>query len=134
MALDALLDTNICIYIARQRPPGVAARFAEAATGTLAISIITWGEICFGVMKSKESAVALSMLQRFVQRVPVLPLDEDVGLHYGEIRAHLERAGTPIGNNDLWIAAHARALGVKVITNNAREFERVPGLSVERWV
>jgi tRNA(fMet)-specific endonuclease VapC len=85
-------------------------------------------------MKSQQSTLAMNLLERFANRVPVLALDEDVGVHYGEIRAQLERAGTPIGNNDLWIAAHARALGMRLITNNAREFERVPGLVVERWV
>lgn len=134
MAITALLDTNICIYIARDRPAGLAARFAATPTDTLAISLITWGELCFGAMKSQQSALAMNLLERFASRVPVLALDQDVGVHYGEIRAQLERAGTPIGNNDLWIAAHARALGMRLITNNAREFERVPGLVVERWV
>jgi tRNA(fMet)-specific endonuclease VapC len=133
MKFEALLDTDICIYIARHRPAGVGKRFAHAAPGSLAISIITWGELCFGANKSRDSKGAIETLQRFVSRIPVLPLDPEVGLHYGDIRASLERSGTPIGNNDLWIAAHARALGVKVVTNNTREFERVPGLAVERW-
>ena len=131
--LQALLDTNICIYVARQRPPSIGAHFAQSAPGSLGISLITWGELCFGARKSRDSASALAALNRFVSRVPVLPLGPEVGEQYGDIRAHLERAGTPIGNNDLWIAAHARALNVKLVTNNSREFERVPGLSVEIW-
>lgn len=134
MALQALLDTNICIYIARNRPPSVAERFARAAPGSLGISLITWGELCFGADKSNDPLRTHERLARFVAGVPVQTLDFDVGEHYGDIRAALERAGTPIGNNDLWIAAHARALGVMLISNNICEFERVPGLRLENWV
>lgn len=134
MALQALLDTNICIYIARNRPPLVAARFAQAAPGSLGISLITWGELCFGADKSTDPKRAHERLARFVADVPVQTPGPDAGLHYGDIRATLERAGTPIGNNDLWIAAHARALGVTLISNNVSEFERVPGLRLENWV
>lgn len=134
MALQALLDTNICIYIARNRPPSVADRFAQATPGSLGISLITWGELCFGADKSNDPKRAHERLARFVADVPVHIPGTDTGLHYGEIRATLERAGTPIGNNDLWIAAHARALGVTLISNNVGEFERVPGLRLENWV
>ena len=134
MALKALLDTNICIYIARNQPPSVAERFAHAAPGSLGISLITWGELCFGADKSHDPARAKERLARFVADVPVQVMGSEVGEHYGDIRATLERAGTPIGNNDLWIAAHARALGVMLISNNIREFERVPGLRLENWV
>lgn len=134
MALQALLDTNICIYIARNRPPSVAERFARAAPGSLGISLITWGELCFGADKSNDPQRAHERLARFVADVPVHIPGPDTGLHYGEIRATLERVGTPIGNNDLWIAAHARALGVTLISNNVGEFERVPGLRLENWV
>lgn len=134
MSLQALLDTNICIYIARNRPPSVAERFAQAAPGCLGISLITWGELCFGAAKSNDSIRAHARLARFVADVPVHIPGSDAGLHYGEIRATLERTGTPIRNNDLWIAAHARALGVTLISNNVSEFERVPGLRLENWV
>ena len=133
MPLEALLDTNICIYIARNRPPGAAERFATAAPGSLGISVVTWGELCFGANKSRDSIRARAALERFAEAVPVQSMNADVGQHYGEIRAFLERAGTPIGNNDLWIAAHARALGTKLITNNLKEFERVTGLELECW-
>ena len=134
MALQALLDTNICIYIARNRPPAVAERFAQAMPGNLGISLITWGELCFGADKSSDPIRAHERLARFVADVPVQTLGSDVGEHYGDIRSALERAGTPIGNNDLWIAAHARSLGVTLISNNVSEFERVPGLHLENWV
>jgi tRNA(fMet)-specific endonuclease VapC len=133
MPLAVLLDTNICIYIARNRPSSVAERFATALPGSLGISVITWGELCLGASKSRDSVRAKAALERFAESVPVQSMSAEVGQHYGEIRAALERAGRPIGNNDLWIAAHARALGTKLVTNNLKEFERVPDLVVECW-
>jgi tRNA(fMet)-specific endonuclease VapC len=134
MPTAKLLDTNICIYIARRHPATVARRFARAAPGSLGISIITWGELCFGAAKSSDPANAHSLLEQFSHAVEVLSLPAAAGLHYGEVRAALQRAGTPIGNNDLWIAAHALALSVPLVSNNLREFERVPGLKLENWV
>jgi len=129
-----LLDTNICIYIARNRPATVARRFARAAPGTLGISIITWGELCFGAAKSKDRSGVNVLLDQFARLVVIVPLLPGAGLFYGDVRAVLEEAGRPIGNNDLWIAAHALALGVPLVSNNVREFERVPGLKLENWV
>jgi tRNA(fMet)-specific endonuclease VapC len=134
MPVAKLLDTNICIYVARSHPATVARRFTRAAPGSLGISIITWGELCFGAAKSSDAAGAHSLLEQFSRVVQVVPLTPEAGLHYGEVRASLQRAGAPIGNNDLWIAAHALALGVPLVTNNVREFERVPGLKLENWV
>jgi tRNA(fMet)-specific endonuclease VapC len=134
MPVSKLLDTNICIYIARNRPPSVARRFARAAPGSLAISIITWGELCFGAAKSTDPSRAQALLDVFAREVGVLEMPAAAGRHYGDLRAALQRAGTPIGNNDLWIAAHALALGVPLVSNNGREFERVPGLKLENWV
>ena len=134
MPVTRLLDTNICIYIARSQPVTVARRFARAAPGSLGISIITWGELCFGAAKSTDPARAHSRLDAFVREVGVLELPAAAGLHYGDVRAALQKAGTPIGNNDLWIAAHALALAVPLVSNNLREFERVPGLRLENWV
>ena len=134
MPVAKLLDTNICIYVARSHPATVARRFTRAAPGSLGISIITWGELCFGAAKSNDATGAHSLLEQFSRVVQVVPLTPEAGLHYGEVRASLQRAGTPIGNNDLWIAAHALALGVPLVTNNVREFERVPGLKLENWV
>jgi tRNA(fMet)-specific endonuclease VapC len=134
MPTAKLLDTNICIYIARRHPATAARRFARAAPGSLGISIITWGELCFGAAKSSDPSSAHSLLEQFSRAVEVLSLPAAAGLHYGEVRAALQRAGTPIGNNDLWIAAHALALSVPLVSNNRREFERVPGLKLENWV
>lgn len=129
-----LLDTNICIYIAQQRPPEVRQRFQRLSAGALAMSVVTYGELRFGAEKSQARERALAALDGLVRAIEVLPLPLAAGDHYGEIRAALQRAGQPIGNNDLWIAAHARAEGWVLVTNNEREFLRVPGLSVENWV
>jgi tRNA(fMet)-specific endonuclease VapC len=129
-----LLDTSICIYIARSRPATVARRFARAAPGSLGISIITCGEPCFGAAKSSDPSHAHYLLEQFSRVVEVLSLPAEAGLHYGTVRAALQRAGTPIGNNDLWIAAHALTLGVPLVSKNRREFERVPGLKLENWI
>ncbi len=132
--LRYLLDTNICIYIAKQRPPGVAERFAKLAVGSVGMSLITLGELRYGAEKSAQRAQALDTLERLQALIPVVALDGAVGETYGAVRAHLERAGTPIGNNDLWIAAHALALKVTLVSNNTREFERVPRLKLDNWV
>jgi tRNA(fMet)-specific endonuclease VapC len=133
-ALRYLLDTNICIYIAKQRPPSVAARFARLASGSVGMSLITFGELRYGAEKSKQRGEAMDALRRLSELIPVMTPDDTVGERYGALRAQLERAGTPIGNNDLWIAAHALDLGVTLVSNNTREFERVPKLKLDNWV
>jgi len=128
-----LLDTNICIYIHRQRPPKVLARFRRLTPGDAAISVITWGELRCGAEKSNRRDDVLGMLDEFVALVPVLPLPETAGAAYGAIRAALEKRSETIGNNDLWIAAHAQADNLTLVTSNEREFRRVPGLTVLNW-
>ena len=134
MAVHYLLDTNICIYIAKHHPAAVRERFALHDADELAMSIITLGELRFGAEKSQSRVKALASVQHLEERIQVAPLTMQTGIHYGQIRAALERRGQPIGNNDLWIAAHARAEGWIVVTNNEREFQRVEGLQVENWV
>ncbi len=134
MTARYLLDTDICIYIARERPPRVLKRFEELAPGEAVISVITWGELRHGAEKSTKRERVLLSLDEFAALVPVEPLPEAAGREYGAIRAALEARGTPIGNNDLWIAAHARAAGLTLITNNEGELRRVPNLEVENWV
>lgn len=134
MAARLLLDTNICIYIQRQRPTEVFARFRKMQPGDAAISVVTWGELCYGAAKSRQREWAQQLLDEFITLVPVLPLPVDSAQAYGTIRALLESKGMPIGNNDLWIAAHAKAAGMTVVTNNEKEFRRVPGLKVQNWV
>ncbi len=129
-----LLDTNICIYIQREKPGEVLARFQKLKPGDAAISVITWGELLYGAEKSRQRKKALKLLEEFKTLIPVLPMPENTGKTYGAIRASLESKGRPIGNNDLWIAAHAKAEGLTIVTNNEREFQRVPGLKVQNWV
>ena len=134
MAVRYLLDTNICIYIAKHNPPAVRTRFEAHRVSDLAMSVVTLGELRHGAEKSQARDKALASLTQLEASIQVAPLTETAGRHYGQIRAHLEAQGRPIGNNDLWIAAHARAEGWILVTNNAREFERVEGLVVENWV
>ena len=129
-----LLDTNICIYVQRQKPMEVLARFQKLKPGDVAISVITWGELLYGADKSRQRKKALQLLEEFKTFVPVLPMPENAGKIYGVIRASLESKGEPIGNNDLWMAAHAKAAALTIVTNNEREFQRVPGLNVQNWV
>ncbi len=129
-----LLDTNICIYIAKRRPPEVLKHFEDLQTGEVAMSLITYGELIFGAEKSQSAQRALTTLSALVELIPVLPMPEAAAIHYGNIRAQLEKTGTPIGANDLWIAAHAVAENTILVSNNLGEFERVPELTVENWV
>jgi tRNA(fMet)-specific endonuclease VapC len=133
MGVRYLLDTNICIYIAKHNPPQVRARFAQHTLQELGMSVITLGELQFGAEKSQQRERALSTLRDLTHLITVAPLPESVGTHYGQIRADLQRSGQIIGNNDLWLAAHARAEGWILVTNNEREFTRVEGLQVENW-
>lgn len=128
-----LLDTNICIFIRQARPVSVIDRFRELASGEAAISVVTYGELSYGAEKSRQSDIALAGLQRVVEAMPVLPLPENAGAAYGSIRAALEREGRIISGNDLWIAAHALAAGLTLVTGNEGEFRRVAGLPVENW-
>jgi tRNA(fMet)-specific endonuclease VapC len=129
-----LLDTNICIYIRRHRPPEVLARFRALKIGEAVLSVISYGELLYGVEKGGTRMEVLRGFQDLTQVIQVLPLAPEVAQAYGVIRADLERRGQLIGGNDLWIAAHARALGLTLVTNNQREFQRVPGLKLQNWV
>lgn len=129
-----LLDTNICIYIRQKRPPEVLARFEKLKVGDACLSVITYGELLYGAHKSKQRDVALGRLADLVSLLPVLEMPAEAAGQYGEIRAGLEAKGATIGGNDLWIAAHAKAEGLILVTNNEREFGRVPGLKVQNWI
>ena len=129
-----LLDTNICIYVIKRRPPQVLARFHRCAVGDLGLSTMTLAELEYGAAKSQFPARNQTALAAFILPLDVVPFDAAAAIAYGPIRATLERQGTPIGAMDLLIAAHAVSLGVTLVTNNTREFGRVPGLQVENWV
>lgn len=128
-----MLDTNICIYIAKHQPVKVRDRFESLKSGQLVMSAITYGELRYGASKSNQRSKAIAQLEALVNDVPVETLDASVAEAYGEVRSALERQGRPIGNNDLWIGAHALALNLTLVTNNDREFKRIPDLSVENW-
>lgn len=134
MGIRYLLDTNICIYIAKHHPPEVRARFIRHASSELAMSVITLGELRFGAEKSHSPEQAKDTIDQLAALIQVAPLPDTAGEHYGLIRANLQRRGLPIGNNDLWLAAHALAADWTIVTNNTREFSRVEGLRVENWV
>lgn len=129
-----LLDTNICIYIAKGQPISVRQRLARHPVSELAMSVITLGELRFGAEKSRARARALAVISELATTILVHPLPELAAEHYGDIRAALQKRGLPIGNNDLWLAAHARCEGWTLVTHNTGEFTRVPGLVVENWV
>jgi tRNA(fMet)-specific endonuclease VapC len=129
-----MLDTDICIYLAKNRHPQVTARFERLRPDQLVMSAITYGELHHGAYKCNQRERTLSQLAQLIQYVPVENLTAAAAQAYGEIRATLEMHGRIIGNNDLWIAAHAVALDVTLATNNDREFERIEGLSVENWI
>ena len=129
-----LLDTNICIHIRRRRTPGVLARFLRLKPGEAVLSVITYGELVYGVEKSQFREQAIGQLTELAGLVPIMELPLQAGQFYGAIRATLEAKGEIIGNNDLWIAAHAKAAGLTLVTNNEREFRRIRGLKIQNWV
>ncbi|HEY0876841.1 MAG TPA: type II toxin-antitoxin system VapC family toxin [Zeimonas sp.] len=127
-----LLDTNICIYLINERPAHVRAYFDVHSIGDIGISVITAAELAYGVAKT-GSARNRAALDAFMLPLEVAPFDDKVVWRYAELRAELARRGTPIGALDTQIAAHALTLGCTLVTNNTREFARVPGLMLENW-
>lgn len=128
-----MLDTDIFIYIRQKRPEEVAQRFSKLHPGEAKISIITYGELLYGAAKSVRRTDALARLSALIDLLPILLLEKGAAHAYSEIQAELESKGEMIGNNDLWIAAHALATGLTLVTNNEREFRRVRGLKVQNW-
>lgn len=131
--MKVMLDTNICIYIIKQQPPTVLERFMEYQVGDIGLSSITLSELRYGVAKSLHKEKNAEALNEFIIPLEIAAYDEAAALAYGDIRATLERAGTPIGSMDMLIAAHAMSQGLTLVTNNTREFSRVAGLNVADW-
>lgn len=131
--LKYMLDTNIAIYVIKRRPPEALATFNQHA-GQLCISSITLAELMHGAEKSAKPDHNLRQVEDFTSRLTVLEYSNKAAAHYGDIRAALERKGTPIGVNDLHIAGHARSEGLTLVTNNLKEFERVEALRLKNWV
>ena len=131
--LKYLLDTNIVIYTMKNRPAEVRDIF-NAHEGQLAMSSVTLMELLYGAEKSSAPAKNIHSIETFAARLTVLDYDSPAAQHTGQIRAELAKAGQPIGSYDQMIAGHGRSLGLILVSNNVREFERVPGLRLENWV
>ena len=131
--LAYMLDTNICIYVMKNYPPNLLEKF-NALAEELCISSITLGELHYGAEKSARRVENLTAIEHFTARLDVLAFEAKAAAHYGQLRAELERAGTPCGPHDMQIGSHARSEGLIVVTNNAREFGRMPGVRTENWV
>ena len=128
-----LLDTNICIYIINAKPPAVLARFQKYRLGDIGLCSVVAAELAFGVAKS-GSARNREALDMFLAPLTILPFDAAAVWIYGDLCADLERRGTPIGSLDTMIAAHALSQQALLVTNNTREFAKVPGLQLDNWV
>jgi len=131
--MKIMLDTNLCIYIIKRRTAAVLNHFMEYQVGDIGMSSITLAELRYGVAKSAQREKNAKALEGFVAPLVLVPFDEEAAFVYGGIRAVLEKAGKPIGSMDMLIAAHAVSLGIPLVTNNTREFLRIPGLNVVDW-
>ena len=131
--LKYLLDTNIVIYVLKRRPKELLDVF-NANASRMAISSITLSELMYGAEKSLNTDKNLEAVEEFVSHLEVLPYDAKASQHYGQIKAALEKKGQIIGENDIHIAAHAISHGLILVSNNVREFKRVPNLALENWV
>lgn len=128
-----LLDTDICIYIMKSQPPSVRTRLRKIPVGNVAVSAIVLAELQYGISKSSRREHNAAALQDFLEYCPVEDWPQAAAGVYGDIRMALERSGSPIGGNDLLIAAHAIHVKATLVTHNSREFKRVPGLKTEDW-
>jgi tRNA(fMet)-specific endonuclease VapC len=131
--LAYMLDTNICIYVMKIYPPDLRDKF-NALAEQLCISSITLGELHYGAEKSARRVENLTAIAQFVARLEVLSFGDKAAAHYGQLRAELERMGTPCGPHDMQIGGHARSEGLILVTNDMREFARMPGVRAENWV
>lgn len=129
-----MLDTNICVYLIKHNPFQVRARFEKLQPGDVLLSSIVLAELMYGISKSRYKEHNLAALEMFLMPLEVMPFEEHATGIYGDIRVELERSGQMIGGNDLFIAAHALALNATLVSNNVKEFSRVPKLSLENWV
>jgi tRNA(fMet)-specific endonuclease VapC len=131
--LKFMLDTNIVIYTIKNRPTRVRKAF-KRHEGQMCISTVTWGELVYGAERSSQPERNLADIEGLAARLETAPFDFSAATQFGQLRAELHRTGKPIGPYDMMIAGHARALGLMLVTNNLKEFKRVPGLRVENWV
>jgi tRNA(fMet)-specific endonuclease VapC len=129
-----LLDTNTCIYITKQKPTRVIEKFRQLKPGSVVMSAINYGELFYGSEKSEYKKRSHAALEALIGAIPAHPIPVEAAKHYGYIRAFLEKKGKIIGNNDLWIAAHCLASNLILVTNNTKEFQRIPKLILENWI
>jgi tRNA(fMet)-specific endonuclease VapC len=128
-----MLDTNTCIYIIKQKPPDVIERFKLTEISKIGISSITMSELLYGVSKSSKPEQNQIALIQFIAPLEILSYGGEAAQYYGELRIHLEKQGTPIGSLDMLIAAHALSIDCTLITNNEKEFIRIPNLKIDNW-
>lgn len=131
--LRYMLDTDTCSYVMKGSEPGVIRRLTSVPVGEVCISVITQAELMYGVEVSPKREQDGARLEVLLRHMVVLDLVQTAALDYAEIRVSLKKQGKMIGANDLLIAAHARSMGLTLVTNNVREFRRVPRLKVENW-
>jgi len=132
--MNFMLDTNICIYIIKRKPLNVLERFKQTEISQIGISAITLSELSYGVSKSSKPAQNQMALAQFIAPLEILPYDDNAAQYYGNLRTHLEKQGTTIGSLDMLIAAHALSVACTLVTNNTKEFSRIPNLKIENWV
>ncbi len=132
-ALKFMLDTNICVYVMKRNPAEALQKFQQVGVEHMCISSIALAELEYGIFKSKAFIKNRLALSLFLVGMRVMPFGAREAEEYGKIRAALEKEGTPIGPLDMQIAAHAKSLGLTLVTNNVREFSRVDNLSIENW-
>ena len=128
-----MLDTNICIYIIREKPIKVLKKLRTFDLSDIVISVITHSELEYGVAKSSRQKENRNALIKFLTTLDIVPYDDKAAADYGQIRNHLEKKGAVVGAMDMLIGAHARSIPVTLVTNNVRKFKRIPGLRVENW-
>ena len=129
-----MLDTNICIYIIKRKPTDVIARFRQTRISQVGISSITLSELEYGVAKSSKPDQNQFALAQFSAPLEILSYEDEAAQQYGRLRALLEKQGTPIGSLDMLIAAHVLSINCILVTNNEKEFNRVPNLKIDNWV
>ena len=128
-----MLDTNMCIYLIKKQPKNVFDKFRTLDLGDVCISSVTLSELMYGVQKSQHQEKNKAALEEFLSPIDIISFDEEAAVSYGEIRASLEKNGMVIGPLDMMIAAHAKSLNAIIVTNNTKEFSRVPHLKIEDW-
>jgi tRNA(fMet)-specific endonuclease VapC len=129
-----MLDTSICIYIIREKPVKVLKKLRSFDISDIVISTITHSELEYGVAKSSRRKKNQMALTKFLSPLEIVPYDDKAAVNYGQIRSHLEKKGAIVGAMDMLIGAHSRSIPMTLVTNNLREFKKIPGLMVENWV